>query len=214
MTRRRLHIGSPRERGAALRLVHRLFGVTPGQLARCKRVTRPDIVAVERGLGTGLHDATWRALFTHAVRYTSVLPPYELNSVPPELRASTPTPASAPGRATALANLDLGALVDGLRESGLVASNDRPGSRGYNDLIRLAAERAVEAFAPSDTIFNAAGFSNAFLQLAGVVGTSLDGRVVRAMLAGRPDIEVLPGYVHFRLLTRRPHGKGARSNGT
>lgn len=73
-----------------------------------------------------------------------------------------------------------------------------------NDLIHLAAERAVQLFGDKgDGIFNGAGFSKAFTRLADVNGP-IDGRVVRAILTGRPDIELLYGGSHYRLLKARP----------
>lgn len=69
-----------------------------------------------------------------------------------------------------------------------------------NDLIRLSAEEAAENFNdPSDNIFNAANFSNVFIRHAGVTN-NLDGKIVRAMLTGRPDIEILDGGAHFRVI--------------
>lgn len=68
-----------------------------------------------------------------------------------------------------------------------------------NDLIRLACETACDKFGVADT-FNGASFSAEFTRLAGVEGV-LDGRVVRAMLTGRPDIEILHGSAHYRLLS-------------
>lgn len=72
-----------------------------------------------------------------------------------------------------------------------------------NDLIRLAAERAARAFdhASPDGVFNAAGFSTELTRLAGVNG-ALDGKVVRAMLTGRPDVRPLHGGAHYQLRTR------------
>jgi len=72
-----------------------------------------------------------------------------------------------------------------------------------NDLIRLAIERAVCRYGSAGTgdgVFTSACFSNEFTPLAGVK-TQLDGRIVRAMLTGRDDVEVLHGGAHFRMLT-------------
>ena len=66
-----------------------------------------------------------------------------------------------------------------------------------NDLIRLAAERAAEAYGGHGLMFNAAGFSKAFVAMS-PTSEQLDGHIVRMMLAGRPDIEVGHGS-HFRL---------------
>jgi hypothetical protein len=68
-----------------------------------------------------------------------------------------------------------------------------------NDTIRLAAERAVGRFGGSDGLFNAACFSWAFTRIAGTC-SAIDGNLVRAMLTGRRDIEVLKGGCHFRLV--------------
>lgn len=68
-----------------------------------------------------------------------------------------------------------------------------------NDLVRLACERAAQRFGSADT-FNAACFAAAFKRLAGV-DQVLDGENVRAILTGRPDVEVLKGGCHFRLHT-------------
>lgn len=68
-----------------------------------------------------------------------------------------------------------------------------------NDFIRLVAERAVDNFGGrQDGMFNAAGFSTSLRKMSGVEQT-LDGKMVRAVLAGRPDIEPLAGGCHFRL---------------
>ena len=68
-----------------------------------------------------------------------------------------------------------------------------------NDLVRLACERAVDRFGTGDT-FNSANFAAVFSELAGVQ-ERLDGRYVRALLTGRPDVEVLNGNAHFRLMS-------------
>jgi NAD(P)-dependent dehydrogenase (short-subunit alcohol dehydrogenase family) len=68
-----------------------------------------------------------------------------------------------------------------------------------NDVIRLAAERAVESFGGSDGVFNAAGFSQAFIAMS-PTSEQIDGYVVRLMLAGRSDVEPLKGGAHFRLV--------------
>lgn len=71
-----------------------------------------------------------------------------------------------------------------------------------NDLVRLAMERAVHAFdrTHKNHVFNAACFSAEFCRLA-EVSNNLDGKLVRAILAGRPDVEVLHGGAHYRLVT-------------
>jgi hypothetical protein len=59
-----------------------------------------------------------------------------------------------------------------------------------NDVIRLAAEEAARNYGNNENIFNAAGFSNAIMRIAGLKG-AIDGRLVRILLAGRQDIEIL-----------------------
>jgi hypothetical protein len=72
-----------------------------------------------------------------------------------------------------------------------------------NDLIRLAAERAVRLFGDKgDGLFNGACFSDALCGLADVNGP-VDGRIVRAILTGRRDIRVLKGGSHYRLMAAR-----------
>lgn len=50
-------------------------------------------------------------------------------------------------------------------------------------------------------MFNSACFGTVFATLAGVSG-GIDGKIVRAMLTGRDDIEVLSGGCHFRMLDK------------
>lgn len=69
-----------------------------------------------------------------------------------------------------------------------------------NDLVRLACEQAADRFGSYNT-FNGSNFAAVFAQFAGCEGR-LDGRYVRAILAGRSDVEVLPGDSHYRLLDR------------
>lgn len=68
-----------------------------------------------------------------------------------------------------------------------------------NDAVRLACEQAVELFGVGDT-FNAANFAAVAARMANLEGR-MDGRYVRLILAGRPDIEVLKGESHYRLLS-------------
>ncbi len=68
-----------------------------------------------------------------------------------------------------------------------------------NDLVRLACEQATRKFGVADT-FNGASFAAVFAQIAGLEGR-LDGLYVRAILTGRPDIEILHGSSHYRLLS-------------
>jgi hypothetical protein len=66
-----------------------------------------------------------------------------------------------------------------------------------NDFVGLVIERAVEAFGgKKDGVFNAACFSTALSKMS-AVNQTLDGRMVRALLCGRRDVEVLPGG-HYR----------------
>ena len=71
-----------------------------------------------------------------------------------------------------------------------------------NDLIRLAASRAVDSFGGSgDTknVFNGAGFSQEFVKMS-PTSEQIDGHIVRMMLTGRPDVQVLSGGAHYRLV--------------
>ena len=71
-----------------------------------------------------------------------------------------------------------------------------------NDLIRLAASRAVNNFGGSGetkNVFNGAGFSQEFVRMS-LTSEQIDGHIVRMMLTGRPDIEVLKGGAHYRLV--------------
>lgn len=76
-----------------------------------------------------------------------------------------------------------------------------------NDTIRLAMEQAADNFmaveGPRDGVFNAAGFAQAIARIAGV-SPGPDGRLVRAMLSGRDDVEPLSGGAHYRLLEVAP----------
>jgi hypothetical protein len=72
------------------------------------------------------------------------------------------------------------------------------------DLVYLAMLNAVRAFGDQgDKIFNGACFSHAFCKLAGVEGP-LDGHIVRAILCGRQDAEILSGGSHYRLIETKP----------
>ena len=80
-----------------------------------------------------------------------------------------------------------------------------------NDLIRLAMERAVERFGPGRTrnLFTACGLSQAIVGLAGTKD-QIDGRIIRAILAGRADVRVLSGGAlsadrRRRVAPRRTH---------
>ena len=74
------------------------------------------------------------------------------------------------------------------------------------DLIYLAMLRAVRKFEGAGNdgkLFNGACFSGEFCALAGVVGP-IDGHIVRAMLCGRQDVEILSGGSHYRLIETKP----------
>ena len=69
-----------------------------------------------------------------------------------------------------------------------------------NDLIHYAMERAVAIFGDEgDNVFTSASLSDAITELAGTKGV-LDGRVIRVLLIGRSDVEILD-RCHFRLIT-------------
>ena len=68
-----------------------------------------------------------------------------------------------------------------------------------NDMLHYAMERAVMLFGnQGDNIFTSACLSEAITDLAGVTG-ALDGHIIRCLLVGRSDVEVLDDC-HFRLL--------------
>ena len=68
------------------------------------------------------------------------------------------------------------------------------------DLVHQAMQEAAARFGGSDGILNSAGFGLALTDLAGMVTRGLDGKLVRAILSGRPDVQELPGGSHFRIL--------------
>lgn len=68
-----------------------------------------------------------------------------------------------------------------------------------NDMLRYAMEKAVTLFGnQGDDIFTSACLSEAITKLAGVQGV-IDGHIVRCLMVGRPDVEILD-TCHFRLL--------------
>lgn len=67
------------------------------------------------------------------------------------------------------------------------------------DLVKLAMNRAAQRFGGSDRVFNGAGFSSAFRELAGVA-SGIDGKVVEAILCGRPDCLQLSGGSHYKII--------------
>lgn len=70
-------------------------------------------------------------------------------------------------------------------ERALASLGAPPTSR---DTVRDAMERAAERFGGPDGVFSGAGFSNALMHAAGLSG-AVDGRLVRAILAGRCDVQ-------------------------
>jgi hypothetical protein len=66
-----------------------------------------------------------------------------------------------------------------------------------SDLISWMMVRAADKFGGNDGTFNAAGFSSAWKEITGLQ-SGLDGRAVRAMLHGRPDVDALAGGAHFK----------------
>jgi len=59
-------------------------------------------------------------------------------------------------------------------------------------------DRAVVAFGGrGDGLFNGAGFGHELMGLAGLCGI-VDGMLVRAILTGRRDVEIMPGGSHYR----------------
>ena len=67
------------------------------------------------------------------------------------------------------------------------------------DLVKLAMNRASQRFGGGDNVFNGANFSGAFCELAGVA-SGLDGKVVEAILCGRPDCIQLSGGSHYKMI--------------
>lgn len=67
------------------------------------------------------------------------------------------------------------------------------------DLVKLAMNRAAVRFGGEDKVFNGATFSNAFCELAGVA-SGIDGKIVEAMLCGRPDCLQLKGGSHYKIV--------------
>ena len=49
-------------------------------------------------------------------------------------------------------------------------------------------------------VFNAAGFGLELRKVANLKSDTVDGRIVKVILCGRPDVSVLSGGSHFRLL--------------
>jgi hypothetical protein len=81
-----------------------------------------------------------------------------------------------------------------------------------NDLVRLAAERAVRSFGDKgDGLFNAAGFSAELCKLARLRGP-IDGELVRVILAGRTDIAPQKGGSHYQLLWPENPGESSSAD--
>ncbi len=68
-----------------------------------------------------------------------------------------------------------------------------------NDVIRLAIDMACENYDKSnkDGAFTSAGLANAIRKLSDTNGL-MDGRLVRVILAGRPDVQILIGGSHYK----------------
>lgn len=67
-----------------------------------------------------------------------------------------------------------------------------------NDFIALVIDRAVARFGGKrDGVFNAACFASELRQMSGVDQT-IDGGMVRAILCGRRDVDVLAGGCHYQ----------------
>lgn len=79
------------------------------------------------------------------------------------------------------------------------STTEPPDGWRANDNVSLAVQMAANSFGGKDGVFNAANFSNAIRQLAGV-GCTLDGHVIATILGGRSDVEVLEGGSHYRYL--------------
>lgn len=85
-------------------------------------------------------------------------------------------------------------------------------SAGTNDLVRIAMERAAKNFDPdgnpdNDGIFSNAGFAVALARLSDAkdktaASIALGAGLVRVILAGRPDVQVLQSHEHYALLGR------------
>lgn len=83
-----------------------------------------------------------------------------------------------------LTDADRAKMTDAARVA-LASLGAPPTSR---DTVRDAMERAAERFGGPDGVFSGAGFSNALMHAAGLSG-AVDGRLVRAILAGRCDVQ-------------------------
>ena len=71
-----------------------------------------------------------------------------------------------------------------------------------NDMLHFAMLRACIIFGnQGDNLFNNVSLAQALSSISGVDAV-LDGSLVKALLVGRDDVEVLSGGCHFRVLTR------------
>lgn len=68
------------------------------------------------------------------------------------------------------------------------------------DLVRLAMIQACQRYRAGGDLFCAAGFGLALKRIAGLEGV-IDGHLVRAILCGRGDVEILSGNSMFRMLS-------------
>lgn len=68
-----------------------------------------------------------------------------------------------------------------------------------NDLIRLAIDMACISYDANsdDGFFTSAGFAKAIRKLSETDGL-MDGKVVRIVLTGRTDIELMKGGSHYK----------------
>lgn len=71
-----------------------------------------------------------------------------------------------------------------------------------NDVTRLAMEQAARAFGKDGRVFNGANFSSALCRIANVRG-SIDGLLVRTILAGRADCKLMSGGSHYQLVDQQ-----------
>lgn len=68
-----------------------------------------------------------------------------------------------------------------------------------NDLLRLAMEQAAELFDHNGNLFCAAGLSDRLTKM-GRLDACVDGKLIRVLLTGRPDVIPLPDGSMYQLL--------------
>lgn len=69
-----------------------------------------------------------------------------------------------------------------------------------NDMIHYAMQRAVKTFGDKgDNIFSNACLSSELCKITNISGV-IDGEIIKAITAGRPDVEPLSGGSHFKLI--------------